>query len=163
MAVGIYSLVKVRKEKLFNSSSLETMLITPARLKGVVVDPCQYYLKGEPLGFPDNYVKLQFVCADDHKSASTLALPAIKDQTLAGVIKELARIQGFRVKEDKNGQIIGLGNLINTSEREWRCLDLGEKNIKILAFSYRPRARDNLACFYFTVEEIKSSLKSNLK
>lgn len=129
------------------------MLTTPSIFKGGVDDPCQYYMKGEPLDFPSNYVKIHLYCSPTHLSSNSLALPALKDATLLGIIKELGRIQGFEVIE-KGGKIISLGSLSNDQEREWRCVDLGEKKLTFLKFDYKVRPRENIGCFFLTISEI---------
>ena len=83
-----------RKNTLFNQRDLELMIVgSPSNLLKRS-DLCKVQLLGDPKVGLD-YVKVNFFCGDGSFSKNTLALVAIKDKSVDGVIDEYGRIVNF--------------------------------------------------------------------
>jgi hypothetical protein len=87
--------LKTAKNK-FSPEKLNEMIYSISKFRDTTNDPCKYAVRGDPKTL--DYVKIDYWCKDGRSSRSTLALAAIKQQTVEGVIDEYSRIQGL--KED---------------------------------------------------------------
>lgn len=82
------------RKKNFSYEKLEKMMMTTATDRDKTTDWCKYVVLGEPKEPDGDWVKINFWCAGDKNSRSTLSLRAIEDKSLGGVLKEYARIVG---------------------------------------------------------------------
>jgi hypothetical protein len=94
---SIYFGLKMHKDKNFSKEKLLQLTDTVSSLRDKTDDLCRYKILGEPQ-VGDQYVKINFWCADGRSARSTLAIAAIPDTSIDGVLAEYSRIINF----DKN-------------------------------------------------------------
>lgn len=105
------------KNKNFSKEKLEIMMTMVSGLRDKTSDPCKYAVLGEPTTAGLDYLKVNIYCTEKSKSLNSMDLRAIKERTVMGAIKELARVNGFEVKLD--GSKIFLGS--EESNKSWIC------------------------------------------
>jgi hypothetical protein len=79
----------------FSPAKLETMLTTRSIYRDTTTDPCKYAVYGDPVMAGTRYVKIQFFCTPEKKTASTLSLRAIKSNNFTAIIRMYAYLIGF--------------------------------------------------------------------
>ena len=86
--------LKHYSKKNSSKEKIESMILGDSKFKDKTTDLCQYQILGEPKVGKD-YIKINFWCSNWSKARSTFALKGFSDQSVAGILKEYARIIGF--------------------------------------------------------------------
>lgn len=119
ISVALFLFLRFYKNRNFSEEKLETMISTVSNLRDKTDDPCRYAIYGEPATAKLQYIKVNLYCGSGSKSINTMDLRAIKDNTVGGALKELARVNNF--------QAIIKNRSVTLGERkdlrgEWLCM-----------------------------------------
>ncbi|MDD4938304.1 MAG: hypothetical protein PHX34_04810 [Candidatus Shapirobacteria bacterium] len=96
-ALFIYFGLKINLKNKFSETKLKETISGKSVFRDTTTDLCKYQIIGDPKEI-GNYVKIEIHCNNGKKASSTLSLSAIEDKTVAGFLKEYARIIGFEEK-----------------------------------------------------------------
>lgn len=90
----MYLGLKARVQSKFTEKGLNEMISGKSISRDITDDLCKYQVLGDPKE-KGNYIKINIFCINGKKAVSTLSLSAIADKSVAGFLKEYARIIGF--------------------------------------------------------------------
>jgi len=147
--------LKNHYSKNFSPLQIEEMITNISRFRNKTDNPCLYSIAGDPVNSMNDYLKVNLYCNEKEKSLNTLSLKAVKDKTIEGVIREIGRVNGFRVITQE-GQLLSLGALERGKYKKWYCFIDGNpiKTIKLQI----PKGK-TLECFWASDNEIKKIIE----
>lgn len=93
---------------------------------------CSKTVYGEPLGAENNFIKVNFYCDKNRSSKNTLSLNVLKNKNVEDVIKEVGRINDFKL--ENNFKCYFEGKIINDFKQKiitGKTIDCLSPNIKI--------------------------------
>jgi len=134
--------MKLYKNRSYSADKLEMMISTLSKSRDLTDDPCKYAIFGEPTTAQQQYIKIYIFCTTSSKSLNSMDLRAIKDNTVGGALKELGRINGFKVT--LNEEKIILGDKKELKNDSWVCL---QNRKKVLNFEDALIQRGTIDCF----------------
>ena len=127
------------KQRYYSPEKLEEMIVAVSALRDKTDDPCKYSLLGDPVSAKLEYIKVNLYCDKESKTINSMDLRAIKDRTVGGAIRELARVNGFEVNIDKEKFSMG-----TKDETKWKCL---QDNVPVTDFETQLIQRATIECF----------------
>jgi len=91
-----------------------------------VSDPCQYQVLGDPAS--TEWIKVWIYCSSDKKAVTTIDARVFEEQEITPrlVLEKAAELNHFELSV-QDGQITGMGELVNNSTVRWDC-DFGQGN-----------------------------------
>lgn len=131
LAAFIYFGLKQYSKNKFSPEKIKYLTDNVSSLRDKTDNLCKYKMLGDP-DVGNQYVKINFWCQDNKNARSTIALTAITDKSINGVLKEYARIIGF--------------NLDILKEKKWYCL-IDDKEILESDFNKNIRPTSVINCF----------------
>lgn len=131
LASFIFFGLKKYSQKKFTPEKIKILTDQVSPLRDKTDDLCKYKLLGDP-AVKDQYIKLNFWCTNNKNARSTIALTAIENKTIKGVLQEYARIIGFDF------------NILK--EKKWYCL-IDNKEISESDFNKNIKPTSSIDCF----------------
>ena len=131
IGLGLYFGLKKYSSVNFTHQKVDLLIETVSSSKDKIENICQYQILSEPK-VGDNYVKINFWCQNQSSARSTLALSAIKNNSIESILQEYARIINF------DYQLI--------FNHHWYCI-LNDQEITPSEFSHSVKNASTIDCF----------------
>lgn len=142
LCVVLFVGMKWYRQKNYSPEKLETMLSSVSSKRDKTDDPCKYAIYGEPATAQLQYVKVNIFCSGKSRSVNSMDMRAIKEKTVIGAIKELARVNNFPIEISKNKIVVG--NRSDLKNDSWICL---QNRVKIENFDDQLVQKGTIDCF----------------
>lgn len=140
-AVLLFFGLRYRWHQLYSDSKYEELVSAVSTSRRAAVDPCQFYIFGDPVTSGNNFAKAIFYCDKQRRAVNTLDLSVLAMPNYRELLREVGRINGFSTDE-----II--------KEDHWKCFDDHER---ILNFSDKIKLKSRVECFFdYTDAEIRT-------
>ncbi len=146
IASALFFLLRYRRSVLFSQEKYGALLTTVSEKRQKAVDPCQFFIWGDPPNAEGNFAKAIFYCTPDKKAVNSLDLSVLSTMSYKAMLNEVGRINGFSAEPVFNGG-------------DWQCFSDREK---ITDFDAKIKLKSRVECFYhFNQAEIKKVYAEN--
>jgi hypothetical protein len=104
------------------ASNFETLTNIQSKFALLARSPCYNSLSGEPyIPKGDNYLKINITCPDNTHSTNIFRFSAIpSSHNLYDTLSLLSRVNNIDIQYDSKMQIIAIGDIQNTGDKQWR-------------------------------------------
>lgn len=145
----LFIFLRTYSKNKFSESNLTALITGVSHFREITEDPCKYSILGDPVTAKKMYTKVNFYCPNGTYSNNSFDLRAVPDTQISEVIKEIGRIDGFKVTSTSSS--MEFGNLKNLSLlNSWKCF-VGTR--KINDFSAKVSPTSIIDCFYGKSEQ----------
>lgn len=142
----LFFILRYRQSVLFSKEKYETLITAVSERRQKAVDPCQFFIWGDPPNAEGGFAKVIFYCDKQRRAVNSLDLSIMATPNYRELIREVGRINGFPADV-----IIEGGS--------WKCFADHER---IVNFSDEIKLRVRVECFFnFTDAEIKTLYAEN--
>lgn len=132
LAILLFVGGRYRYRKLYSKEKYEELILTVSKLRLPAIDPCQYFINGDPVTSEGNFAKVIFYCGAQRSAVNSVDLTVLKHNSYSELLRETARINGFPVEPILDGP-------------DWRCFD---DEVVLRDFDQEIKVRSRIECFY---------------
>lgn len=114
--------------------SLEKLINSLSSFSVSQSNPCFLHIIGgipfSPL--PDGNIQANVLCAEDQSSPNYLKFSALEKNNTISVLKIISSVNNFKYQIDNQNKIESLGNIKNTSQKQWHVFVNSVDNSNLL-------------------------------